>query len=102
MSSPQTIRELPQIRRVYGHYHVWQASIMDELLRIPCMLSDKLIDRSNEERIALWIIKQPEEGRFRFACARRKSIDDKVMLIEGCNGIHLMLQWGRHNVAHLA
>jgi hypothetical protein len=81
---------------------VWQVSIMDELLRIPGMLSDKLIDGSNEERVAPWIIEQPEESRFRFACASRESIDDEVMLLKSCNGVHLMLQWGRHNVEHLA
>ena len=54
---------------------------MDELLRIPCLLSDKLIDGSNEERVAPWMIKQPEEGRFSFACASRKGIDDKIMLL---------------------
>jgi hypothetical protein len=70
---------------------MWQASIMDELLSISCMLSNKLIDGSNEERVTLWIIKQPEEGRFSFACASRESIDDKVMLLKRCNGFHLML-----------
>ena len=53
---------------------------MDKLLRISCMLSDKLIDGGNEQRITPWGIKQPEEGRFGFARASGESIDDEIML----------------------
>jgi hypothetical protein len=73
---------------------------MDKLLRISCMLSDKLIDGSNEKRITPWGIKQPEESCFGFARASGESIDDKVMFLKSCNRIHLVLQWERHNLAY--
>jgi hypothetical protein len=73
---------------------------MYELLRISRMLSDKLVDGSNEKRITPWRIKQPEEHRFGFACASGESINNEVMFRECYNRIHLVLQWGRHNLAY--
>src|SRR2546422_1774561 len=56
------------------------------------MLPHQFVNWSNEQGAGLWVIEQPEQGRFGLACASGERVHHHVVVGQGSNGIELVLQ----------
>ena len=69
-----------------------KTGILNKLLRISGLLPDKLVDRSDEQRVRLSALQEPEQSSFCFSRSRRESVDNQVVLRQRLNRTKLMLK----------